>query len=83
MMQPAFHDNATINGTSIQTLFKGSTQTGATDSHVQVDILNVLNDVAAIRITLENYFGAVYVDFHALKQGPDGWKILTKVFTEA
>jgi len=26
---------------------------------------------------------ADYVDFHALKKGPDGWKIMTKVFTEA
>lgn len=25
----------------------------------------------------------VYVDFHALKKGPDGWKIMAKVFTEA
>ena len=26
---------------------------------------------------------AVYVDFHAQKKGPDGWKIMAKVFTEA
>ena len=48
-----------------------------------MDILDVVNDVAVIRITLENYFGADYVDFHALKKGSDGWKIMAKVFTEA
>lgn len=67
----------------IQTLFDGATQAGATDSHAQVDILDVVNDVAVIRITLENYFGADYADFHALKKGLDGWKIMSKVFTEA
>ncbi|WP_300981828.1 nuclear transport factor 2 family protein [Flavonifractor sp. An306] len=49
----------------------------------QVDILDVVNDVAVIRITLENYFGADYVDFHALKKTEDGWKIMAKVFTGA
>lgn len=83
MMRPAFHESATINGAPIQTLFDGATQAGATDSHAQVDILDVVNDVAVIRITLENHFGADYVDFHALKKGPDGWKIMAKVFTEA
>lgn len=43
----------------------------------------MVNDVVVIHITLENYFGADYVDFHALKKGPDGWKIMAKVFTEA
>ena len=83
MMQPAFHENATINGAPIQTLFDGAAQAGVTDAHAQVDILDVVNDVAVIRITLENYFGADYVDFHALKKGSDGWKIMAKVFTEA
>lgn len=83
MMKPAFHESATINGASIQTLFDGATQAGPADSKAQVDILDVVNDVAVIRITLENYFGADYVDFHALKKTEDGWKIMAKVFTEA
>ena len=83
MMKPAFHQSATINGVPIQTLFDGATQAGPTDSRAQVDILDVVNDIAVIRVTLENYFGADYVDFHALKKDETGWKILAKVFTGA
>ena len=82
MMKPAFHASATINGAPIQTLFDGATQAGPTDSRAQVDILDVVNDVAVIRVTLENYFGGNYVDFHALKKDENGWKIMAKVFTE-
>lgn len=83
MMKPAFHENATINGAPIQTLFDGATQAGPADSKARVDVLDVVNDVAVIRITLENYFGADYVDFHALKKDENGWKIMAKIFTEA
>ena len=82
-MKPAFHDNATINGAPIQTLFDGADQAGKADSSAIVDVLDVVNDVAVIRITLKNYFGADYVDFHALKKDENGWKIMAKVFTEA
>lgn len=80
-MKPAFHASATINGAPIQTLFDGATQAGPTDSRARVDVLDVVNDVAVIRVTLENYFGADYVDFHVLKKDESGWKILAKVFT--
>jgi len=83
MMKPAFHQSATINGAPIQTLFDGATQAGSCDSKARVDVLDVVNDIAVIRVTLENYFGADYVDFHALKKDKDGWKIMAKVFTEA
>ncbi|WP_294448873.1 nuclear transport factor 2 family protein [uncultured Gemmiger sp.] len=62
--------------------FDGATQAGPADSRAQVDILDVVNDVAVIRVTLENYFGADYVDFHALKKDETGWKIMAKVFTQ-
>lgn len=81
-MKPAFHPNATINGAPIQTLFDGSTEAGPTDSTAQVDILDVVNDIAVVRVTLENYFGHNYVDFHSLKKDETGWKIMAKVFTE-
>ena len=67
MMKPAFHENTTINGAPIQTLFDGATQASPADSKARVDVLNVVNDIAVIRITLENYFEADYVDFHAMK----------------
>lgn len=81
-MKPAFHPNATINGAPIQTLFDGAAQAGPADSRARVDILDVVNDIAVIRVTLENYFGADYVDFHALKRDETGWKIMAKVFTQ-
>ena len=83
MMKPAFAGSATINGAPIQTLFDSVTQAGPMPSTARVDVVEVVNDIAVIRITLENYFGADYVDFHALKKGPDGWKIMAKIFTDA
>lgn len=83
LMKPAFHQSATINGAPIQTLFDGATAAGPSDSKARIDVLDVVNDIAVIRITLENYFGADYVDFHAMKKDENGWKIMAKVFTEA
>ena len=81
-MKPAFHESATINGAPIQTLFDGASESGPTDSQAQVDILDVVGDIAVVRITLENYHGSDYVDFHALKKDECGWKIMAKVFTD-
>lgn len=82
IMKVAFHKNATINGEPIQTLFDGVDKAGATDCIGRTDILEVDNDIATIRITMENYFGADYVDLHMLKKFQDGWKIVAKVFTD-
>ena len=41
-------------------------------------MLDVVNDVAVIRITLENHFGADYVDFHVIKKDENGGKVFTK-----
>ena len=81
-MKPAFHKNATINGEPIQTLFDGVDETGATNTKGRVDILDVVNDIAVIRITMEDYAGSDYVDFHVLRKEEDEWKIVAKVFTE-
>ncbi len=83
LMKPAFHQSATINGAPIQTLFDSATQAGPTDCVARVDVLDAVQDIAVIRITLENYHGANYVDFHALKKDEEGWKIMAKVFTDA
>ena len=82
IMKPAFHENATINGNPIQTLFDGVDEAGATDSIGRVDVLDVTNDIAVIKVTMENYFGADYVDLHTLKKFEDGYKIVAKVFTD-
>lgn len=82
IMKPAFHKNATINGEPIQTLFDGVDKAGKTNSKATIDILDAVNDVAAIRITMEDWHGQNFVDFHILKKDADGWKIMAKVFTE-
>ncbi|MBR2179465.1 MAG: nuclear transport factor 2 family protein [Selenomonadaceae bacterium] len=82
IMKPAFHKNATINGEPIQTLFDGVDKAGETNSKAIVDVLDVVNDVAVIRITMENWHGVNFVDFHLLKKDTDGWKIIAKVYTE-
>ncbi|MBR0260795.1 MAG: nuclear transport factor 2 family protein [Selenomonadaceae bacterium] len=82
IMKPAFHKNATINGDPIQTLFDYVDKVGKTDSKAVVDVLDVTNDIAAIRITMEDWHGQNFVDYHLLRKEADGWKIIAKVFTE-
>ena len=81
IMKPAFHKNATINGEPIQTLFDGVDKAGETNSKATVDILDVVNDIAAVRITMEDWHGENFVDFHLLRKDETGWKIMAKVYT--
>lgn len=81
-MKPAFHENATINGEPIQTLFDGVDEAGPANCSGRIDVLDVANDIAVIRIVMEDYFGNDYIDFHMLKKEDDGWKILAKSFTD-
>lgn len=82
IMKKAFHENATINGAPIQTLYDGVDESGPAESNARIDVLDVVNDIAVVRITLENYFGVNFVDFHLLKKEAEGWKILAKAFSE-
>ena len=82
IMKPAFHKNATINGEPIQTLFDTVDKLGKTSARATVDVLDATNDVAAIRIVMEDWHGQNFVDYHLLQKGADGWKIVAKVFTE-
>ncbi len=82
IMKEAFHENATVNGEPIQTLYDGVDEAGPGNCSGRIDVLDVANDVAVIRITMEDYFGANFIDFHILKKEEDGWKILDKAFTE-
>lgn len=82
IMKPAFHKNATINGEPIQTLFDTVDKLDKTSARATVDILDATNDVAAIRIVMEDWHGQNFVDYHLLQKGADGWKIVAKVFTE-
>lgn len=81
-MQLAFHENATINGAPIQTLFDGVDKAGPTDAKGRIDILDVVNDIACVRVTMEGWHGSDFVDFHLLMKTGEGWKIVAKVFTD-
>lgn len=37
--------------------------------------------IAVIRVTMEDYFGDNFVDFHMLRKEEDCWKIVAKIFT--
>ena len=63
-MKKAFHENATINGEPIQTLYDGVDEAGPAECNGRIDVLDVVNDIAIIRITMENYFGTNFIDFH-------------------
>ncbi|MDE7406039.1 MAG: nuclear transport factor 2 family protein [Clostridiales bacterium] len=81
IMKSSFHKNATINGNPIQALFDGVDQAGKATAAGRIDVLDVENDIAVIKVTMENYFGENFVDLHLLHKEADGWKIVAKVFT--
>lgn len=80
--KPAFLETATINGDPIQTLFNIVDELGPGEAVGHIDVLDVAGNVAAVRVTMENFHGADYVDFHVLIKTEDGWKIAAKVYTE-
>ena len=80
--RPAFLESATINGAPIQTLFNLVDQLGPGEATGRVDVLDVANDIACVRVTMENFHGADYIDFHVLMKTEEGWKIAAKVYTE-
>lgn len=82
IMKPAFHENATINANPIKTLFDGVDEAGKTNTKGRIDVLDVVNDIAVIRITMEDYLGENFVDFHMLRKENDEWKIVAKIFTK-
>lgn len=45
------------------------------------DVVDVINDIAIIRVVMENYFGDNFIDSHTLKRDNNEWKIVAKVFT--
>ncbi len=83
LMKPAFAESATINGAPIQVLFDDVTKAGPTDSTDHIDVLEVIGNIAVVRVILTDYHGSTYIDYHTLLKGEGGWKIMAKVFTEA
>lgn len=80
--RPAFLEGATINGAPIRTLFDLVDQLGPGEATGRIDVLGIEGDIACVRVVMENFHGADYIDFHVLMRTENGWKIAAKVYTE-
>ena len=89
IMKPAFKENALMYGYLNGDYFNGSIEAlyGAVDalgpapeSKVRIDVLAIEGTAAAVRVTLENWHGLAFTDFHNLIKEDGQWKIVAKVF---
>ena len=89
IMKSAFTDNALMYGYlngeyyhgSIEALYGAVDAFGpAPDTKARVDVLNIEGTAAVARVTLENWHGLSFTDFHSLIKEDGNWKILAKVF---
>ena len=89
IMKPAFTDNALMYGYLNGEYYHGSIEAlyGAVDAFgpspealARVDVLNIEGTAAVARVTLENWHGLSFTDFHSLIKEDGQWKILAKVF---
>jgi len=78
----AFHPNATVNAEPAQVLFDVIDEAAPGKSVARADILDVVEDIACARIVMEICNGKNYIDFLHLLKTDDGWKIVSKVYTE-
>ncbi len=89
IMKPAFTDNALMYGYlngeychgSIEALYGAVDALGpAPDTLARADVLSIEGTAAVVRVTLENWHGLSFTDFHSLIKENGQWKILAKVF---
>ena len=89
IMKPAFHKDATMYGYlngelsvgSIENLYGAVDQFGAdSNTKARVDVLSIEGTAATVRVTLEDWHGIVFTDFHSLLKIDGEWKIIAKVF---
>lgn len=89
IMKPAFTDNALMYGYlngeyyhgSIEALYGAVDAFGAApETKARVDVLSIEGTAAVARVTLEDWHGLAFTDFHSLIKEDDEWKILAKVF---
>ena len=50
------------------------------ETKARVDVLNIEGTAAVVRVTLEDWHGLAFTDFHSLIKEDGQWKILAKVF---
>ena len=89
LMREAFTDNALMYGYLNDDYFNGSIDAlyGAVDAfgadentQVCVDIINVEGTIASVQVTLENWHGLKFIDYHSLIKEDGKWRIIAKVF---
>lgn len=89
MMRKAFDKGAVMYGYlngqlydgSIENLYAAVDAMGADENTItHIDILNVEGSVATVRVTLENWHGLAFTDYHSLLKIDGEWKIAAKVF---
>ena len=89
IMKSAFTDNALMYGYlngeyyhgSIEALYGAVDAFGAApDTKARVDVLCIEGTAASVRVTLEDWHGLAFTDFHSLIKEDGQWKILAKVF---
>lgn len=89
IMKPAFADNALMYGYLNGEYYHGSIEAlyGAVDAFgpapetkARVDVLAIEGTAATVRVTLEDWHGLAFTDFHSLIKEDGQWKILAKVF---
>ena len=84
VMKGAFAQNALMYGYlngSIDALYGAVDSLGAApNARSRVDVLAIEGTAATVRVTLENWHGLCFTDFHSLIKEDGQWKIIAKVF---
>ncbi|MBR3140458.1 MAG: nuclear transport factor 2 family protein [Methanobrevibacter sp.] len=89
LMSEAFTDNALMYGYlngeyyngSINALYEAVDAFGAdSNAEVCIDIINVETTIASVQVTLENWHGLNFIDYHSLIKEDGKWRIIAKVF---
>ena len=83
LLKPLFHKNALMNDKPIQNLYDAIDQAGIEkNAKAKIDILDVSGNIATARVVLENWHGKNFIDFHQLMKTDDGWKIVSKIYSQ-
>ena len=89
VMKSAFHPAAIMYGYLNGQLFDGSIQAlydavdkfgESPDTKSRIDILAIEGTSASVRVTIEDWHGLAFTDFHSLLKIDGKWQIIAKVF---
>ncbi|MFR4947832.1 nuclear transport factor 2 family protein [Thomasclavelia spiroformis] len=73
--------NGELSAGSIENLYGAVDQFGADlNTKARVDVLSIEGTAATVRVTLEDWHGIAFTDFHSLLKIDGEWKIIAKVF---